>query len=894
MKKLEDNDYFIFRIGVNKRKIGNIEEARAIFEKLMKKEISFKKRVLYEYGRILLNERKYDEIIKLTSSLDNKIPEILFLEGIVFGEKKEFDRSLKSLDDALKLNPDEYVKSGILSMKGRIHHSLKKYYFAIEAYQEAISINERLSDKLNEAINRLNLGNAYMCAEVYEKAEEEIQKAYRITRAIDNVEILKKQISLLSTIYIKKGKYEDGINLISDFEKKYGVFEEGIEIKRFYLHLFSGNFAKAKEIIKCIKNEEEIMKLKGYLAFFLCEFEDAIRYLNVVVEKDESAEFLLLLVMSYFYLGKMKEMNEIIKKFSPDETESLFEKGLIYLGLGLKKRIFLEDAERTFKLLNFPVLLGECYLIKGYFLIKEGKLKDGIDLILKGEELFKEFKAFGYLYHSYHIISDILKGMKKIAHNRALNMIEELISLIDRNDIYGILNIIKNYFGAERGAIILKKERIYESDVDEITISDLKEISKSVVKIARKGEILLSYDAEEDERFKDKMSVLVNSIKSILCVPMLSNGKVIGILYLDSTIRKNLFTEDDKDLLLAIGRILGILIDKGEVFINLKKEKERMENLLKNDYVFYGMVGISQSLRDIFKKVEEIAPLDINILITGETGTGKNMLAEIIHNLSKRKNEKFVTVECTSIPDELFESELFGHKKGSFTGAISDKIGLCETANGGTLFLDEIGDIPFNIQSKLLRLIEKGEMRRVGDVDWKKVNIRIISATNKDLESAVAFKEFRQDLYYRLKQFHIHIPPLRERIEDIPVIVEERIKVLNEITKKKIKGAKPELIKVLSQFPFPGNVRELLNMIDAMYALKSSGYLDIDDLMPYTAETMRINKDIKLRRLEEYERKNAIEYALRRTNYDLKLAAKILCISQRQLYRYIKKYNIKI
>ncbi len=232
-----------------------------------------------------------------------------------------------------------------------------------------------------------------------------------------------------------------------------------------------------------------------------------------------------------------------------------------------------------------------------------------------------------------------------------------------------------------------------------------------------------------------------------------------------------------------------------------------------------GFYGVSQSVQEILQTIQMIAPTDLSVLIQGESGTGKEVVANAIHQLSKRKNKPIISVNCGAIPEGILESELFGHEKGSFTGAIAQRKGYFEAANGGTIFLDEIGEMPLNTQVKLLRVLETSEIMRVGGTTPIKVDVRVIAATNKNLEQAVRNNEFRQDLYFRLKAITITIPPLRKRKEDIPILVK---KFAEEYAKKNqiyFKGFAPEAIELLKEYDWPGNVRELKNFVETAITL---------------------------------------------------------------------------
>ncbi len=245
-------------------------------------------------------------------------------------------------------------------------------------------------------------------------------------------------------------------------------------------------------------------------------------------------------------------------------------------------------------------------------------------------------------------------------------------------------------------------------------------------------------------------------------------------------------------------------------------EEQNNQETLKEKLGFY---GVSQPVEEILQTIQMVAPTDLSVLIQGESGTGKEVVANAIHSLSKRKHKPLVSVNCGAIPEGILESELFGHEKGSFTGAIAQRKGYFEAANGGTIFLDEIGEMPLNTQVKLLRVLETSEIMRVGGTTPIKVDVRVIAATNKDLEKAVENNEFRRDLYFRLKAITIFIPPLRKRKEDIPVLVK---KFADEFVKKNqiyFKGFAPEAIELLKQYDWPGNVRELKNFVETAITL---------------------------------------------------------------------------
>ena len=359
------------------------------------------------------------------------------------------------------------------------------------------------------------------------------------------------------------------------------------------------------------------------------------------------------------------------------------------------------------------------------------------------------------------------------------------------------------------------------------------------------------FDENDLKRLNSEIGrlLLAEGVKSGCCVPLLSHNRVLGTLNIGS-FRESVFTQDEVDLLSQVGSQVAIAVENAlayqqitELKDKLAKEKLYLEDEIRIEYNFEEIIGDSPALKRVLKQVEIVAPTDSTVLILGETGTGKELIARAIHNLSGRQERTFVKLNCAAIPSGLLESELFGHERGAFTGAIAQKVGRFELADKATLFLDEIGDIPLELQSKLLRVLQEQEFERLGSTRTIKINARLVAATNRNLAEMVAGKEFRNDLYYRLNVFPLTVPALRDRREDIPLLVRYFAQKFARRMNKKIDSISTESMTTLSRYHWPGNIRELENLIERAVILSQGAelYVPLAELKAVTsAETQPI------------------------------------------------------
>jgi two-component system response regulator HydG len=327
----------------------------------------------------------------------------------------------------------------------------------------------------------------------------------------------------------------------------------------------------------------------------------------------------------------------------------------------------------------------------------------------------------------------------------------------------------------------------------------------------------------------------------------------------------------------------------------LQRQNQVLQEQVDAAAGFEGIVGTSGSMRNVVQTARQVAASEIPVLITGESGTGKELIARAIHNNSRRRKQRLVIMNCAGMPESILEDELFGHVRGAYTGAAGDRQGRFEYADGGTLFMDEIGDMPGNMQAKLLRVLENGEVVRLGSNAPMQVDVRLISATNQNLSEMVENRQFREDLYFRIKGVEIHLPPLRERREDIPLLIHFFLQHFAEKYAKEITGIKPEAQQLLMSYSWPGNVRELRNEVEKLVVLSPVPEIGPETLpkaiRPGSAVPVGGLENVVGISLEQLE-KEAIRNTLKLTNGNREQAAKILGIGERTLYRKIKEYDL--
>ena len=410
--------------------------------------------------------------------------------------------------------------------------------------------------------------------------------------------------------------------------------------------------------------------------------------------------------------------------------------------------------------------------------------------------------------------------------------------------------------------------------------------------VADTGEPLVSNDVKGDTRWyrevSEKASIDVNSLA---CLPLMGNTGLIGVIQFLDKIDAGSFTDKDMGILTKFARIMAMFLQVSKSKELLREEFDRLQEKFWNRF---SIVGESPAIRKCIAQAEKVAASKASIMLTGESGTGKELFAHLIHDRGLRQTKPFVSISCGALPASILERELFGHEKGAFTGADSRKIGLFEAADSGTLFLDEIGEMPVDMQVKLLRVVQEEAFIRLGGTQTTKVDVRIISATNRDLEKMIKEGTFRQDLYYRINVINIELPPLRDRQEDIPDLVNYFVKKHSMHDGASLKKLGKGLMSHLKGYSWPGNIRQLENAVERAIVLAENDELNIDSFPLESSEaTIEVSVGASLKEASDAFRQSFIANTLRSTGGSRTKAAKILAVQRSYLSRLIKELGIK-
>ena len=480
-----------------------------------------------------------------------------------------------------------------------------------------------------------------------------------------------------------------------------------------------------------------------------------------------------------------------------------------------------------------------------------------------------------------------IEGMMKLSDfNRRLLEIREIPEQIET-----LLDAVIDVVHANKGFVILLRDGDPEiaaaRNVDRETIPDaVTQLSDSILRrcIDTRQPLIVS-DAVNDTMFNSSESVLDLQLSSVMVAPLIAQAQLLGLIYVGNDNVVNLFEKSSLEVLTVFAGQASLILQNAILLNQLTTDRDRIAEELEAQR-FGDIIGSCPSLQEVFRRVEKVAVADINVLITGETGTGKELFARELHRRSNRVEGPFVVVNCGAIPENLMESELFGHVRGAFTGAVSNRQGSFQAADGGTLFLDEIGEMPVALQVKLLRALQERVVVKVGDTKPQSVDIRVLAATNRDLEASIKQATFREDLYYRLNVVNLHLPPLRERGDDITILAKFLLNKYAAEFDAPVKGFTPKAVEAMLRYDWPGNVRQLENRIKKAIVLAEKTLIGPEDL--------DLGDDIRravvplTQAREDFTRQYILE-VLERNGGNRTRAARDLGVDPRTVFRYLER-----
>ncbi len=839
----------------------------------------------WEKGNLNKAKNSYTRILPLQREKGDIYFRIRTLQGLglVSFDIGEWHQALEYLEEAKGLCEKIGDQAGLADTLGNLGLVLEEigdWLKAIEYYKKDIELRQNSKDDKGLAIAYVNAANLLVKKGDLLDAETFLKESLSFSQRLKDKQILSEYHFVIAKLNSIREKYSEAAkDLAVSLRLKRRTKEKRNIIERM---LLSAEIkAGLNDWKKCLANCEQTQRILA-------------KWMNPKMSAIVARWFGL----AKTGLGFLDQGKEEFKR-SIDLLRSLGSKYELALSLQIKCRalsqIDLPESESGSDG-SAPV---------NYKPLTERELTEVSDDLREASEIFSSLGAKIDEERVKDMISNLsqiqstrhLKGRERGEYLKVFYELSELINMnLEKEDFADrLLDLIIDVTQAERGLLFLMQaDRLYPAaarNVDHTTLEDAQTISKTVIRqVKKRAEPIICADALADSRFVSTNSVILNKIRSLVCVPLKVEDKVIGTIYLDSRINPNVFVDDDKNLLISVANLLAATIDRSFAFKKMQDDFSVLREDILTDAVTGYFLGRSKAIKDVYQIVEQIAPTDCNVLLLGETGSGKGVLARLVHANSNRRANKLVSINCGTLPETLFESELFGHAKGSFTGAIRDKEGLFEIAENGTIFMDEITNTSLGIQAKLLEVLEDKIIRRVGETEARRVDVRLICATNKELEKEVKEGRFREDLYYRLNVVTIHVPPLRERTSDIMLLAGYFLKRYAKQLNKPILGFEDNISQVLVQYPWPGNVRELQNVIERAVIMSQKRKISIDNLGPKfesIAKTIKSDKGEK----KSLEKEEVVE-ALKATQGNVSRAAQMLSTHRRQLQRLLKRYGI--
>ncbi|MBR9977292.1 MAG: sigma 54-interacting transcriptional regulator [Bacteroidetes bacterium] len=775
---------------------------------------------------------------------------------------------------------------------GQCEIALCRYSSALLHLEEELRISREIRDRYLQEMCLENLGELYMTLGTFDKAIESYTEAQTLAGDSGNVAGMAAGHIDIAGCLIEKRDFDGARKLL---KKAATLLEEAQDVnisamyhyRLGYLLLMQGNEDAFDQALDEFDRLGDIADRQGFDSFRILA-----RSYSAIVQ---------------LRLGRAA----VALDLSTEAVQLLDEIGPLYGGAHdiLYHHALILRANRDTAGANDAITHAHEALMRNTESIADAQLyRSYLEQVRVNAEIVREF-ARTHRNESPLALTAVREQNLRTLYSVAgkINSVLDLNQLLDT-----IMDSALETMNGERGMIfliehdqlVLKVSR----NVEKETIRDATEISLSILRDVLHAErpIIIS-DTSQNEDFSKRDSVINFNIHSLICVPMISRNGLIGTVYVDSrsdAVSAMSFSEIDAEFLIAFANLATMAIENARMHEELKKENLYLRREVEQRFGFENIIGVSKPMEKLFAETQAAIQSEGSVLIYGESGTGKELIAKAIHYNGPRHEHRFVAVDCGALPDSLLESELFGYKRGAFTGAVTDKPGLFEEAHNGTLFLDEISNTSLAFQAKLLRVLQEGEFRRVGDPKIRMANVRVICATNTNLREEIETGRFRQDLFYRLNVIPITVPPLRDRISDIPLLVEHFISKFNIRNPSPVRGVSSDLVEFLQKLSWNGNVRELENLVNRLIAqaqdevlttrLLPSDYLDAAN---HVTESDRGDFEVSLkapRRLGSMRdmEKEHISFVLKHTEGNKTEAAKILGLKRTTLVERMKKLGM--
>lgn len=927
---------------------GDYDKARKTVQPLLGRNDRFREKGFERYLRAFLEEGDYRGIIEAEGTYGLKRIKDGSLEttiGLAYFYLGDFEKS-REYFNRVAASGDVYMRASAMNCLGMLNYNQGQLKEALEFYKEAASEFAKIWAQWGLLSVAMNTGTVWHVMARYDKALENYGKALEIARQCKQVSTEAILLNNFANIYLVLGQVRDSLEYLSMSSAL--ADKHGIKMVQAYNQLIKGDvFARQDNFKDALKSSG------GALSIF--ESINAMR--EVAIAHLNCARYDIRLGDHQGARDHLKKAGGISEKH--DLAEQKEEALVLEARLSLSGKDGLTDEmverlkglfERYESQLRSERALEMCSILYDWF-EKTDKIEASlirkrareIILNISAELPYNLKETYTKLPENAKLLPKEENGedeMKVDALKKLLELNRKITAQLDVEKLLAeIMDAAIEITGAERGFIIMADEggrkglgaRVARNlDKEDIKKSQFK-ISRSIAeKVLKTGVPILTTDAQEDPRFKAAMSVQGLKLRSVISVPLKYAEKSIGVVYLDNRFQKNIFTEDDLNMLTAFADQASIAVENARLYSeNVRKQNEleekgreigalneklssivakqnvELESISKTltlkqrdlefKYNYHNIIGKSPSMQTVFQILDRVTDTESTVLITGESGTGKELVAHAVHYNGPRKKAPFLSINCAAIPENLLESELFGHKKGAFTGAIHDKAGMFEEATGGTLFLDEIGEMPLGMQVKLLRVLQNGKIRRVGSTAEISTDVRIIAATNKDLSEEVRSGRFREDLFYRLNVLPVRLPPLRERKEDIPLLIERIIARFAKAGRER-KVSPSAMRRLLSQ-DWAGNVRELENTIERAVIMSDGDiephHLPLDARGGSDGLSTKVAESGNLKDIRTDLEKRMIVETLAQVGGNKSNAAKRLGLSRYGLYKKLNRYNLE-